>query len=205
MAAFPPEWRDYFSTGDEPSFEGWEAALAAYEGKYCVLYGPPAATKAVRSHIAGLPGLKMLGRLFDPDANARSSMSPQAARDGHGRIEDRPVALANAFAEANGVPIIEVCPGDERHGEEFFVADPRALILSCEPGDPEIEDDAALFWALVATSSKSASRELRRLDADSVDHDLGPRGQMVLQAFIDSRVLASPPRVVRRNGAVSGT
>jgi hypothetical protein len=185
VAGFPSEWRDYFSTGDEPTFESWEAALGSSNSAYCVLYGPPAATKFVHSHLAGLPGLKMLGRVFDPDASAGSPASPQAAKETLSRVEDRPAALAKAFAESEAMPIIEVCPGDDRHGEEFFVSDPKAVILSCEPADPEDADDAALYWALIATGSKAARHALAATPVAG-DNDASRKA---LEAFVATRIL----------------
>jgi len=188
VAGFPSEWRDYFSSGDEPTFESWEAALGSSNATYCVLYGPPAATRAVHSHLAGLPGLKMLGRVFDPDASPAALASPQAAKETMSRVEDRPAALAKAFAESEAMPIIEVCPGDERHGEEFFVSDPKAVILSCEPADPDDADDAALYWALVATGGRAARLALA---STPIAGDNSDANRKLLEDFIGSRVLAA--------------
>jgi hypothetical protein len=182
---FPPEWRDYFSTSAAPTFEHWEAALSPLNGLYGVLYGPPAATATVRTHLAGRQGVRMLGRVFDPDETAKAAASPQTARQTLKRVEDRPLALAQALARADGFPVIEVCPGDERHGEEFFLSDANALILSCEPLDRDDADQTALYWALVATGNRAASRELGSV----ADDGLGPRQR--LNAFVARKVLGS--------------
>ena len=182
----PAEWRDYFTTGEEPTFETWEAALGSSTATYGVLFGPPAATNAVRNHLAGLPGVTMLGRVFGPDAGDHAAASPQASNASRSRAEDRPAAFANALAASEGFPIIEICPGDERHGEEFFLSDPNALILSCEPADPRDPDQTMLYWALVATGSRAAQRELA---SAPVAGDGGSETRILLQDFVARRVL----------------
>jgi hypothetical protein len=185
---FPTEWRDYFSTRDEPSFESWQAALGPSTARYWVLYGPPAATQVVRSHLAAQPSLRMLGRVFDPDAAARAAAAPQAAMKSSSRVEDRPAALAAALAGCDGFPVIEVCPGDERHGEEFFVSDPQALILAVVPPDAEDPQEELLYWTLVATASKAVRQTLMSARIRGDDSQATRR---LLQAFVNARVLGA--------------
>ena len=108
-------------------------------------------------------------------------------RESLGRVVDRPVALANALAASEGLPVIEVCPGGRiGTARSSSLSDPKALVLSCEPADPQDSDGTMLYWALVATGSQAALRELASAAVAGGD---APETRNLLREFIARKVL----------------
>jgi hypothetical protein len=164
--ALPPDWREYFSMGAGATWESWEGVFGNSAVGYGVLHGPPTLTHDVREHLRRIPGVAMLGRVFDRRAD-RSLLEGDASLgldedDLELRKYDRPLFLARLFARTEGFPVIEVCPGDEPIGEGYFLGDANAVFVSCQPARTDNEEWRRLYWALAAAANPASDADLAR-------------------------------------------
>ena len=155
-------------------FEGWPASMGAFHRPFAVLYGPPALTRIARDELRGASGLTALGHIFHPrEVDFGDQPVPFKGLEPSDvaiRDYDPPLYLTRVIERCEGVPILELAPGEDW---PFELALPRldsAVAIPCLPHDVDNADWMRLFWALSAISQRGVNagdKEPAPRDSDS--------------------------------------
>jgi hypothetical protein len=151
-------------------FEGWPASMAANRRPFAVLYGPPSLTRLARAAIVDSPGITALGHIFSPNivdfGPQRDSLAGLRSTDMEIRNYDPPLYLARVIERCEGVPVIELAPGENWLFETALPDLESAAIIPCLPIRTADPDWMRLYWALTIF----AYGRIKGSDSDPAPH-----------------------------------
>lgn len=138
----------------------WKRNLAAIRRPFVVLYGAPQLTALAREMLQSTPGLQVLGRVFAP---AKAKLPGIRRETIPLRDHDRALYLADLLSRSAGLPVIELCPGDDPKLDRALLDGTSALVIPLVAGG---QDDAwrELFSYLLLEAD---ALPLKEQDADS--------------------------------------
>lgn len=110
----------------------WPKNLETLRQPSAVLYGPPQLTRLAAGILRASDGLTVLGRIFHAD---RAEFQPGQSRF-HGldagdttlRDYDRALFLSRILSRATGLPVFELCPGDDTVLEKLVFENETAFV-----------------------------------------------------------------------------
>lgn len=130
----------------------WPKNLETMHQPSAVLYGPPQLTRFAAEILRASSGLTVLGRLFHAE---RAEFQPGQS-DFHGlqsneirlRDYDRALYLSRILSRCTGLPVFELCPGDDPTLERLVFENEKALVaIPLLPGG-RLLAWRFLFWYL---------------------------------------------------------
>jgi hypothetical protein len=114
------------------AIRNWKKNLSVINQPFVVLYGPPQLTGLATRLLTNKSGLQTFGRLFDPHAGDKLSQSKREAS--RFRDYDRALHLACLLSRSEGLPVFELCPGDDTRLEKALQEKTTALVVSLAAG-----------------------------------------------------------------------
>lgn len=171
----------------------WSKNLETLYQLSVVLYGPPSLTRLAAETLRASDGLTVLGRLFHP---GRIGFQPGQS-DFHGlqsgdialRDYDRTLYLSRVLSRCSGLPVFELCPGDDPALEKLVLEkDETFVALPVVPGG-RAPVWRALFWYLALPEPQRAA-----IDAAETQFDRFRRTEEAAGAHFGQKHVATMER-----------